>query len=221
LYFDLLRFRFGWAADAEPLASSTCQYFPADVPRSECGTSFVDCGAYTGDTLASALQQRIPLEQAYAFEPDLENFARLARFARGLSKKSGLRIDLWPCAVGEHTRLERFASGQGESSRLSEAGNEIAPSVALDDALVGASVTDIKMDIEGAEIGALRGATELIGRARPRLSICVYHTPSHLWDAPLLVNELDLSYDLYLRVHGRSSFDVVMYAIPRAAGAPT
>jgi hypothetical protein len=86
--------------------------------------------------------------------------------------------------------------------------------VALDDVLPGIVATDLKMDIEGAELDALRGATELIRRRRPRLAICVYHQPEHLWRIPMFVRDLGLSYDFHLRSHGFFGFDVVMYAIP-------
>ena len=89
--------------------------------------------------------------------------------------------------------------------------------VALDDVLPSAAVTDLKMDIEGAELDALHGAERTIRRTRPRLAICVYHRAEHLWEIPLFVRDLGLGYDFYLRSHGRYGFDVVMYAVPQAA----
>ena len=83
--------------------------------------------------------------------------------------------------------------------------------------LPSAAVTDLKMDIEGAELDALHGAERTIRRTRPRLAICVYHRAEHLWEIPLFVRDLGLGYDFYLRSLGRYGFDVVMYAVPQAA----
>jgi hypothetical protein len=77
--------------------------------------------------------------------------------------------------------------------------------------------TDLKLDIEGAELDALRGARELISRSRPRLAVCVYHKPEHLWEIPLFLREMCPWCDFYLRSHGHYGFDTVMYAVPRAA----
>jgi hypothetical protein len=52
----------------------------------------------------------------------------------------------------------------------------------------------IKMDIEGAEVRALRGATETIRRFRPRLAIATYHTPSDLAGVPAAVREIRSDY---------------------------
>jgi hypothetical protein len=87
--------------------------------------------------------------------------------------------------------------------------------VALDDALPVESPTYVKLDIEGAEPAALQGARRLLTRARPRLAVCVYHEPDHLWSLPLWVDALGLDYDLHLRAHRYNGFDVVLYAIPR------
>ena len=48
------------------------------------------------------------------------------------------------------------------------------------------SVDFVKMDVEGAEPLALRGAAESIARFRPRLSLCTYHDTEH----PRLLREM-------------------------------
>jgi FkbM family methyltransferase len=47
----------------------------------------------------------------------------------------------------------------------------------------------IKMDIEGAEVNAVRGARETIRRFRPRMALSVYHHPSHPVQVPAAVRE--------------------------------
>jgi len=52
----------------------------------------------------------------------------------------------------------------------------------------------IKMDIEGAEPNALRGAAQTIRRFRPRLALAAYHAPEHPAVIPKLVRELAPTY---------------------------
>ena len=108
-----------------------------------------------------------------------------------------------------------FAEGGGTSSKLSDSGQTTVPVVALDDVLHGHAVNFIKLDIEGAEPEALRGAQRLIEKNRPGLAICLYHSPEHLWSIPLWVQGLNLDYCLYYRAYQHNTFETVFYAIPQ------
>jgi FkbM family methyltransferase len=215
IYQSLIEHRVRWRPESMPRPMPGPQYFPDDVPRSSTAARFVDCGAFTGDTLATAFANGIVFEEIFAFEPDMENFSQLAAFAREYSAKSGVRVSLWPCAVMNRTARVSFSGAQGEASRLSPAGRETTTAVSLDDVLPNTAITEIKMDVEGSELDALHGARGTISRARPRLAICVYHRPDHLWEIPIAIHGWDLNYDLYLRCHGHCGFDTVMYAVPR------
>jgi hypothetical protein len=70
------------------------------------------------------------------------------------------------------------------------------------------------MDIEGAEMGAIEGAQDLIRRSQPLLAICVYHTPTDLWQIPLKIHQLAPQHSLFLRPHVADGWDLVCYAVP-------
>ena len=74
-------------------------------------------------------------------------------------------------------------------------------------------VTFIKMNIEGAELDALRGSSTVIERWGPTLAISAYHRPSDLWQIPFLVNELRDDYKLFMRQHDGGVIETVLYAI--------
>jgi FkbM family methyltransferase len=54
----------------------------------------------------------------------------------------------------------------------------------------------IKMDIEGAEVKALKGAAETLKRFKPRLSIAAYHEPEHPVEIPKIVRSARGDYQM-------------------------
>lgn len=61
------------------------------------------------------------------------------------------------------------------------------------------TVDFIKMDIEGAELSALRGAEQTLRRDPPRLELSAYHRLDDLALIPDYLLSLDLGYRLHLR----------------------
>jgi hypothetical protein len=110
----------------------------------------------------------------------------------------------------------RFSIGQGESSCASVQGDTLVQCVAIDEALPAFRPNLIKMDIEGAEPDALRGAQRTIREFRPGLALCVYHKPDHLWTLPLLVQNWLQGGTHHLRLHGHNGFDLVYYWHPHS-----
>lgn len=70
------------------------------------------------------------------------------------------------------------------------------------------------MDIEGAELHALRGGITTIQRDRPILAISLYHSPHDVVDIPVyLMDELE-HYIFMVRHHSFVGSETVLYAIP-------
>lgn len=78
---------------------------------------------------------------------------------------------------------------------------------------LGLAPTLIKMDIESAELAALRGAKNCIKKHRPRLAICIYHRPEDLSAITSYILSLHSDYRLFLRNFYSTSVDVVMFAV--------
>ena len=83
----------------------------------------------------------------------------------------------------------------------------------IDELLGGQRCTFIKMDVEGAEMEALRGAVETISKYKPKLAICAYHKPGDFIDIPLLINETNSDYAIYLRHYSADRYNTVCYAV--------
>lgn len=191
-----------------PRPSFEDQYAPIGLPRWQNPLRLIDCGAYDGDSIKWLLRAGYEIDGLVAFEPDLDNYAVLAE------RCSDLNATFIPCGVSDAVRRVAFSSGSGPSSRVNEAGSgDQIQCVAIDQSLAGFSPNIIKMDIEGSEPAALRGAEQTIRRCRPGLAVSIYHEPAHLWEIPLYVASLDLSYKMFLRGHGHNDYDLVLYCL--------
>ena len=106
----------------------------------------------------------------------------------------------------------RFAADNQSNSVISQDGNLLIQCIALDDCLSDIAPTFISMDIEGSEMFALKGMKEIIKNNHPKLAICVYHSPEHIWEIPLFLQSLVPEYKFYLRNYTSFSSETVLYA---------
>lgn len=72
----------------------------------------------------------------------------------------------------------------------------------------------IKMDIEGAELDALKGAEASIRRFRPKLAISLYHSLSDFHTIPAWIESLDLGYRFHLKHATIHAEETVLFARP-------
>lgn len=196
-----------------PVREPGLQYFPTSIPdypdlRSD--EVFVDCGAFTGDTVEDF--HRVSdgrYRKIFALEPESSNFTRLEERIR----KQAIR-DVVALKIGASARRDTFSfEVSGIASRVSRSG---VNSIDVDriDALVGDEpVSLIKMDVEGHEIEALQGAESVIARQLPKLAISAYHKPDDLLTIPALIERIAPGYRFYLRSHQYMSIDMVLYAL--------
>ncbi len=214
-YLAQVRWRLRLDFDNLPLPVTEKIYFPADLVRLSPDEVFVDCGAYDGDTIRDFLDHSGGhFRHIYAFEADQRNFAKLGQFVDTLPRPVRQRIDVIGKALAGSAGVLRFSATGTAAAAVSAQGIEVA-SVALDTQLA-MPPTYIKMDIEGSEPAALRGAGRLIREHAPMLSVCVYHSQDHLWSIPLQIAASGAGYRMFLRPHLRESWDLVCYAVPPA-----
>jgi FkbM family methyltransferase len=188
-------------------------YYPCDLMTIREDEVFVDCGAFDGDTVRDFIRHsRGRFKTAYAFEADRRNFDKLQQFVRSLPDDQRRRVVPIEAALSDRDGTVQFDASGSAASAVAKQGVTVK-SVALDSALAEAP-TWIKMDIEGSEPAALRGAGRTIADHAPILSVCVYHSQNHLWRIPLQIAELHRGYRLYLRPFVPESWDLVCYAIP-------
>lgn len=190
------------------------QYFGPAFLTALPGEVYVDGGCYDGETVLDFVEfAEKGVQQIYAFEPDPDCYARTVKtlqnhgientalFQKGLSDKAEKR-------KFDRTWLDLAGS------RISDTGADMIETVCIDET-VHEKVTFIKMDIEGAEFAALKGAKRTIIEYMPRLTICVYHKPEDIMEIPEYILSLRPEYRLYLRHHAPwPRYETVLYALP-------
>ena len=77
----------------------------------------------------------------------------------------------------------------------------------------GAEYKGRKMDIEGAEADALKGAEGIIRDNGPALAICTYHNADDLWRLPQMILSYRDDYTFFFRHYHLGQQETVLYAV--------
>ncbi|MDH5358628.1 MAG: FkbM family methyltransferase, partial [Gammaproteobacteria bacterium] len=187
--------------------------------------TFVDAGAFTGDTVERFIWENLgTFRHIYAFEPGYKQFAamekRMDRLVEewafspdkvslvkaGLSSSSGrMSCTFVNDDPLRHGLTETADQADNDDERYSSA------VCTLDEYLDGKPVSFIKADVEGMEMPLLAGAQETIKRYKPKMALCVYHYPSDLYEIAEYVRNLVPGYQFQLRQHAPIFGDFVLY----------
>lgn len=185
------------------------QYF--DYFQSETEEEiFVDAGCYDGGTSIDFIKWSKGWKKIYAFEANPSSAIKCkSRFAEmGILDK----VDLFPKGTWSSKGSMPFSGEDfSEGAMIADYGKTTIETISIDDA-VCQGATFIKMDIEGAEYQSLLGAAEIIKKYRPKLAICLYHTPEDIIEIPHAVLSMNPDYKLAIRHYTTCSWETVLYA---------
>lgn len=184
-------------------------YFDPQIIKYDSEEVFLDCGSYDLYTSEQLLGKCKNVKKIYAFEPDPANF----QICIDKKDKINCEVELINAGLWDENKTLSFHSFSGTGSKIVENGNSQVRVVTIDSVLKGRKATFIKMDIEGAELSALKGGEETIKRYRPKLAISVYHKPNDIVDILLYIRSIVPEYKLYLRHHTNTEVDTVLYAV--------
>lgn len=199
----------------QPVLTEHDLYAPEGLFEFGADEVYVDGGSYDGDTIRSFIGRvHGRFADIYAFEPDPVTFEKLTANFRDEP-----RVHPFHAGLHSHGGSLRFRDDASRGAIFAADGEIEMPVTTIDDVLGDRRLTYIKMNIEGAEIDALKGGRKAIAKWRPRLAISVYHRASDLWRIPQLVLQLDPDYRLYLRQHDGGIIETVLYALPSSFGA--
>jgi FkbM family methyltransferase len=184
------------------------QYFEDFLRLNPEGEVFADVGGFDGRTTLDFISKSPGFKEAHIFEPDPENFTTIKNVFR-----DELRVQVHNIGLGDSKGVARFSSS-GSTSAITREGDFEVRIEKLDNLFLD-ELTFLKMDVEGAESGALEGARETIARCKPRLAVAVYHNPDDMWQIPIKILSMHKDYDLYLRHYTEGVTETVMFFIPK------
>jgi FkbM family methyltransferase len=181
------------------------------------GDVVIDGGGCWGDTALYFADRVGSTGRVHSFEFDPEN---IRIFGENLRLNSGLRdrVQVVPFALWDVSGQQHGITGSGATSSLSASApsGSLAETRSIDDYVRAAcgKVNYIKLDIEGAELNALRGAESTLRTFRPKLAVCLYHQMSDFVRIPAYLEGLGLGYSFYLGHVTRYHEETVLFALP-------
>lgn len=169
---------------------------PADEPfnnilKLEQNSSFLDLGAYNGDTVMDFVKRVPNYSRVVALEPDKKSFTKLCNNTKDMN------IERVNAAVSDKCQTVAFCK---KSSRGSSIGiGEDIQAITID-SLCGVEGFDyIKFDIEGTELDAILGGSECIKKFRPKMRVAAYHKSTDYFFLPLQILQYRDDYQLFMR----------------------
>lgn len=191
---------------------------PDGAIECQAGDHVIDAGACYGDTALYFSHLAGEFGRVASFEFLPQNLSVLKKNL-DLNPTFAKTIQVYQNPVWVESGKELYISGYGPGTRVTK--EEITPNstsvstLKIDD-VVGTpkfpKVDFIKMDIEGAELQALRGAEKSIRQFKPKLAITVYHSLEDFWEIPKWIAQLGLGYQFYLRHFTIHQEETVLFA---------
>lgn len=194
------------------------QYFSKELIDFEKIDCFVDLGMYTGDTIVQFLEvTKGKYKKIYGFEPDeqiyqtarenLKEFPDITLVKKGTSDFDG-QVQVTQ-ALGVMQSIE---SGVFDAKKATDNSFEVCK---LDTFFGNQEMSGgmLKLDIEGAEMAALRGGAEWIRKNRPVIAVCVYHKQEDIFELPAFCKGLVPEYKIYFRHYSDNQTETVCYLV--------
>jgi len=186
------------------------QYFPQGIFELTDRESYFDCGAFEGDTIAAFLKATGgQYRHIWAIEPDKSNYQQLIRYVQD---ENLTHIDVVNKGIYSFSGRLPFQETGNMLSMITADSDAYIETDTIDHIAAGNPVSYIKMDVEGVELEALKGAEQTIKTYKPILGISIYHKQQDLIDIPTYIKTIVPEYKFYFRVHKKLAIDTVLYA---------
>lgn len=189
------------------------QYLLTGKCEPEKGEVVIDAGGFQGGTAIWFADKVGERGKVFSFEPLEINYQKM----KGNIQRNNLEKIIEPINEGlwdSNTRL--WITNNNSASVCSVEHSDLEIKVTTLDSFVknqGLERVDfIKMDIEGAELNALKGALHTIMKFKPKLAISVYHLPGDIYDIPVLIKSWVPEYKLYLSHKCKDWCETVLFA---------
>ncbi|MGP8217171.1 MAG: FkbM family methyltransferase [Bacteroidia bacterium] len=196
-----------------------CYFYNKSVPEITVneGDYVIDAGGCYGDTALFFAHHAGNRGKVYSFEFVPENIEILSKNIEiNLQLKERIelmQIPLWS-EPGIPVYYEQFGPATKVSMSPISEKSSIVKTTTIDQ-LVSKNqikkVDFIKMDIEGAEIEALKGGEKTIRKYKPKLAISLYHSEQDFKRIPEFIKNLDMGYRFYFNHYTMFSAESVLF----------
>ena len=157
--------------------------------------TFLDLGAFTGDTVLEFINVVGEYNKIIALEPDKRNYNRLVKNTENFKNIITINSAVNKCE-DELYLTSNHSKGNSDFGKL-----VAVNATTIDLVSKEAQPSFIKIDVEGFEMKAIIGGEKTIKTLKPKMHIAAYHTPYDIFKIPLVINEMMPDYKIYMRHH--------------------
>lgn len=185
------------------------------------GDIVLDIGGCWADTALYFAEKIGEAGKVYSFEFIPGNI-KLHKINSSLNPILEKRIELVPFPAANISGQPVYFKDNGPGSHIEqnpfEGQTGSTSTISIDDFVIRNNINKvdfIKMDIEGAEPLALKGAFETIKKFKPVLAIAIYHSMEDFINIPKWILNLNLGYELFIghyTIHGE---ETICFAKPK------
>ena len=191
------------------------------IVQVELGDVVIDAGGCWGDTALYFAHKTGDSGKVYSFE-FIPNNIKLFNHNKYLNPNLENQIKLVTHPISDNSDDMIYYKDNGPGSKIAmnpfEGQTGSTTTLSIDDFVIRNNITKIdyiKMDIEGAESAALRGAINTITKFRPKLAIAIYHSMEDFVSIPAWILDLNLNYEIFIDHYTIHSEETICFALPR------
>ena len=162
-----------------------------NILKLEGNYSFLDLGAYNGDTVLDFIKRVGTFSHITAVEPDKKSFLKLCR------NTEDFNIERINAAISNECGFVPFSFKKSRGSVVG--GEDKIEAVTIDSLCQNKSFDYIKFDVEGKELDAILGGKNTIKKEKPKMLISAYHKSKDYFTIPLAVHNINPDYKIYMR----------------------
>lgn len=195
VHTDIIRFEF--TGDVKYLQNCTTDKEEAfqNILKLGENETYLDLGAYRGDTIDEFLHYSKSYKSIIAFEPNGKNFEKLKEHCGDMEN-----VALWQLGSYSKNTQINFNDKAGRNSAISHKGKPTQVAK-VDTILSGQKITYAKLDVEGAEKETFIGMENTIKLFTPKLNVAAYHRSEDIFALILQLHSINPDYKFYLRHH--------------------
>jgi FkbM family methyltransferase len=178
------------------------------------GDHVIDAGGCFGDTALGFADAVGKTGHVYVFDP-LPKHCTIMAQQLTMNPTLAPRISIFPFGLTDQVNNVAPLVNDGMIDPGARILSSVMPTTTIDEVVAQSNVPRIefiKMDIEGSELSALRGAESTIRRWRPKLAISLYHRPEDFFSIPFWIDSLGIGYQLFLDHYSIHHEETVLYA---------